>query len=384
MLVYLDNSSTTRPFDEVTLEVARAMGQDYGNPSSLHRMGIDAEKCVKNARRSIALPIGASPEEILFTGGGTEADNMAIFGLAKALKRRGNKIITSKVEHPAILESCKRLSTMDFDIVYVGVNSMGLIDLQELENEISDKTILISIMHVNNELGTIQPIEEIGQLKRRHEGIVFHSDAIQSYGKLSLDPKKWGVDLMSFSAHKIHGPKGVGALYIKKGIRIEPLLAGGGQENGMRSGTENVPGIAGFGLAAQLSGSNQPAKMAEMIRLRGYFLSEIKKTISDCRINSYETTGSSPAILNISFEGTRGEVLLHMLEQSGIFVSTGSACSSKRRGQSHVLKAAGLSDREIEGAIRFSFSEMTTLAEIDYTLECLKKAVDSIRKTLNR
>lgn len=384
MIVYLDNSATTRPYDHVTKEVTRVMMENYGNPSSLHRMGIDAEKIIKNARRSLALPLGVSPEEIVFTGSGTEADNMAIFGLANAQKRRGNKIITSKVEHPAVLEACKRLSSMGFHVVYIGVNSFGLVNLNELASEIDDNTILISIMHVNNELGTIQPIEGIGKLKRKHAGIFFHTDAVQSYGKLALDPQKCSVDLLSLSGHKIHGPKGIGALYIKKGIRIEPLLVGGGQELGIRSGTENVPGISGFGMAAQQASNGQSTKMKEIGKLRSHLLDGIKNDIKDCRINSYESSGSSPAILNVSFEGTRGEVLLHMLEQSGIFVSTSSACSSKKRGQSHVLKAAGLSDNQIEGAIRFSFSEMNTLAEMDYTLDQLKRAVSNMRRVLSR
>ncbi len=384
MIVYLDNSATTKPYAHVTQEVARVMTEDYGNPSSLHRMGIDAEKMIKNAKRSLALPLGVSPEEIVFTGSGTEADNMAIFGLANAQKRRGNKIITSKIEHPAVLEACKRLSTMGFDVVYIGVNSFGLVNLDELASEIDHHTILISIMHVNNELGTIQPIEDIGKLKRKHDTIFFHSDAVQSYGKLSLDPQKFGIDLLSMSAHKIHGPKGIGALYIKKGTRIDPFVVGGGQELGMRSGTENVPGISGFGLAAQLASNGQSTKMKEIRKLRSYLLDGIKNDIKDCRINSYESSGSSPAILNVSFEGTRGEVLLHMLEQSGIFVSTGSACSSKKKGQSHVLKAAGLSDKQIEGAIRFSFSEMNTPTEIEYTLEQLKRSVSNMRRVLSR
>lgn len=384
MLVYLDNSATTKAYDDVTLEVAKVMQQDYGNPSSLHRMGINAEKHVKNARRSLALSLGVSPDEIFFTGSGTEADNMAIFGLAGAQKRRGNKIITSKIEHPAVLEACRRLSTKGFEIAYIGVNKFGLIDLQELEGEIDDNTILISIMHVNNELGTIQPIEEIGKLKRKHEGVFFHSDAVQSFGKIALDPRKSGIDLLSISAHKIHGPKGVGALYAKKGTRIDPQLIGGGQEQGMRSGTENVPGIAGFGIAVRHISSGWAAKMKELTKLRTYLLTGIKNEISDCRINSYETEGSSPAILNVSFEGVRGEVLLHMLEQAGIFVSTSSACSSKKKGQSHVLKAAGLLDREIEGAIRFSFSEMNNLPEMEYTLDRLKMSVTDMRRTLSR
>lgn len=384
MQVYLDNSATTRPYDQVTLEMTRAMKEDYGNPSSLHGMGIASEKQIRMARRAIAMQLGVQPEEILFTGSGTEADNMALFGLASAQKRRGNKIITSKIEHPAVLESCKRLGTMGFEIAYIGVDAYGKIDLDQLEHELNSQTILISIMHVNNELGTIQPIAEIGRLKKKYDGIYFHTDAIQSFGKLSLDPQKCGIDLLSVSAHKLHGPKGIGALYINRRTRITPLILGGGQEQGLRSGTENVPAIIGFGIAAELAGSGQTTKMKDMARLRACLLSGIQANIKDYRINSPEAEGSSPAILNVSFAGTRGEVLLHMLEQAGIYVSTASACSSNKKGKSHVLQAVGLTDSEIEGAIRFSFSEMNTMAEVVYTLECLEKAVADMRRTLSR
>jgi cysteine desulfurase len=384
MQVYLDNSATTRPYEQVTLEMARAMQEDYGNPSSLHSMGIVSEKQIRTARRAIAMQLGVQSEEIFFTGSGTEADNMAIFGLASAQKRRGNKIITSRVEHPAVLESCKSLGTMGFEIAYIGVDVYGKIDLDQLEYELNDQTILISIMHVNNELGTIQPIAEIGKLKKKYEGVYFHTDAVQSFGKLSLDPQKCGIDLLSVSAHKLHGPKGIGALYINRGTRIAPLIQGGGQEQGLRSGTENVPAIIGFGIAAERAASGQTTKMKDIARLRDCLLSGIQANIKDCRINSPEAFGSSPTILNVSFAGTRGEVLLHMLEQSGIYVSTASACSSNKRGRSHVLQAVGLTEQEIEGAIRFSFSEMNTMTEMVYTLERLEKAVADMRRTLSR
>jgi cysteine desulfurase len=381
-MIYLDNSATTRPYPEVTLEMVKCLEEDFGNPSSLHRLGIIAEKRIKAARRSLALQLGAKEGEIFFNSGGTEADNTAILGAAQALKRRGNRIITTKIEHPAILESCKKLSAMGFEVIYAGVDDQGRVDLSEIESSINNQTILISVMHVNNETGTIQPIEEIGKISKRFENLCFHSDAIQSFGKISLDPLKCGVDLLSISSHKIHGPKGVGALYIRSGVRVEPLIVGGGQEMGWRSGTENVPGVAGFGKAAELICSGQTGKMKEMAKVRSHLLNGIRTEIPDIRLNSMEGTGCSPAILNISFPGTRGEVLLHMLEQSDIYVSTGSACSSKKQEGSYVLKASGLSDRQIEGTIRFSLSEFNTIAEMDITIDRLKTAVISMRKTL--
>ncbi len=381
-MIYLDNSSTTKPYAEVTREMVKCLEDDFGNPSSLHRLGIVAEKRVKAARKAIALQLGVKDSEIFFNSGGTESDNTAIIGGAQAMKRRGNRIITSKIEHPAVLESCRRLAGMGFEVIYAGVDENGLVNVAEIENSINDKTILISIMHVNNETGTIQPIETIGRIAKRHDSLYFHSDAIQSFGKLSLDPQKCGVDLLSLSGHKIHGPKGIGALYVRSGIRIEPSLVGGGQETGWRSGTENVPGIAGFGKAAEIICGGQAGKMKEMHKLRAYLLNGIKTEIGDIRINSFEESGCSPAILNISFAGTRGEVLLHMLEQSDIYVSTGSACSSRKQEGSYVLRASGLSDRMIEGAIRFSFSEFNTIEQMDHVIDRLKTAVASMRKTL--
>lgn len=381
MFVYLDNSATTKPYREVTAAVLRYMEEDYGNPSSLHRMGITAEKAMKEARKSVALSLGVKEEEIYFTSGGTEADNTALFGAAQARKKRGNKIITSSIEHPAILESCRKLEESGFRIVYLPVNRYGQIDMQTLERELDEQTILITVMHVNNEVGSIQPVAEIIDLKKRaidkyNTEILLHTDAVQSYGKLTLPMS--GIDMLSVSGHKIHGPKGAGALYIRKGLNLQPFLFGGGQERGFRSGTENVPAAAGFGIAAELSRKNLKQRIETMEKVKTYLAAGIRAEISDVSFNSMED--GSPAILNISFMGVRGEVLLHTLEQSGIYVSTGSACSSRKKGQSHVLKAMGLSDREIEGAIRFSFSEFNTVDEMEYVLDQLKNAVLKFRK----
>ncbi|MGI6727565.1 MAG: cysteine desulfurase family protein [Anaerovoracaceae bacterium] len=390
MIVYLDNSATTRQYDQVTKEMTRMMDEDYGNPSSLHRMGMIAERAVKQARKTVAASLGVREETIYFTGSGTEADNTAIFGAAFTRKRRGNHIITSKVEHPAVLEVCRKLERIGYQVDYINVNEKGLVDIDEIKQKLNDKTILVTVMYVNNELGTVQPISEIGKIVKTKGDILFHSDAVQAYGKIPLDLDSRLIDLLSISGHKIHGPKGTGALYVKRGLHIEPYLIGGGQERGFRSGTENTPGIVGFGLAAEIMNQSAFKRIDSIKKARNYLLEGIKAEIKDIHINSPETVYesedfkkpvSSPSILNVSFLGCRGEVLLHSLEQQNIYVSTGSACSSKKKG-SHVLEAAGLDANCIDSAIRFSFSEFNTIEQMDYVLEGLKKAVDNIRKLM--
>ena len=389
MLVYLDNSATTRQYDEVTEEMYRLMKEEYGNPSSLHRMGMKAERMVKTARESVASALSVSAEEIYFTASGTESDNTALFGAAEARKRKGKRIITSKIEHPAILESCKKLEKEGFSIDYLGVDRKGLIDLSELEELLDERVALVSVMAVNNELGTVQPIGEIGSLVKRKSEALFHSDAVQSFGKIRLSPSAQKIDLLSVSGHKIHGPKGIGALYVKKDLHIPPYIYGGGQEKGFRSGTENTPAIGGFGLAAKIMDENFSERVAKMRNARDYLLKGIKNEIEDISINSPEEaqdqllnehkTLCCPSILNVSFIGCRGEVILHSLEQQDIYVSTGAACSSKKKG-SHVLSAAGLNGALLEGAIRFSFCEFNTIEEMDHVLCELKKVVSSMRK----
>lgn len=383
MLIYLDNSATTKQYNQVTTEMIRVFEEEFGNPSSLHRLGLNSEKTIKKARENVAQSLGVQEEEIIFTSGGTEADNMAILGVARSRRRKGNKIITSKVEHAAVLESCKRLEKEGFQVVYIDVDKLGIIDIKQLESEIDKDTILISIMHINNEVGAIQPIEEIYKLKENYArengtSILLHVDAVQSYGKLEL--KSINADLISISGHKVHGPKGVGALYVKKGIIIEPIILGGGQEKGIRSGTENVPAIAGFGVAAKKIFYEHAMTFEKLENIRNYFIEEISKNINDIKWNSNINEKSSPSIVNVSFTGLKGEVLLHFLEQEGIYVSTGSACSSNKKGQSHVLKAMNLKDNEIEGAIRFSFSEFNTKDEINITIEKLSAIVNRMRK----
>lgn len=375
MFVYLDNSSTTRPYDEVTDLMIKYLRDDFGNPSSLHHLGVTAEKGVKQARSRIAEAMRVRPDEVIFTSCGTEADNTAIRGAAMAGKRRGNRIITTKIEHPAVLETFRALEEDGFEAVYLDVDGYGFVDPEELRSAVDDRTVLISVMHVNNELGTVEPVEELASLKG---GALFHTDAVQSFGKLETPHK--GIDMISVSGHKIHGPKGIGALAVMNGVNIKPFMVGGGQESHMRSGTENTAGITGFGLAAEMTSKNREKNIAHMDEVRGYLLRGILDQIPDVRVNS-PAENYCASVLNVSFLGTRGEVILHTLEQSDIYVSTGSACSSNKKShESHVLKAAGLSHEEIEGAVRFSFSELNTIEEMDYVLDKLKSAVSRFRK----
>lgn len=390
MKVYLDNSATTCQYRQVTEYMCKIMSENFGNPSSLHRIGLDAEKVVRESRKKIAGAFGAGENEIFFTSGGSEANNTALFGGASLRRRRGNRIITSKVEHPSVLEAVKKLERESYEIIYLDVDSSGRIDMDQLSDTLNEKTILISIMALNNEIGTIQPIEEIGRIKtefnkKKGTDILFHVDGVQGFGKYDLSKK--GVDMISVSAHKIHGPKGIGALYVRKGLNIHPLILGGGQERGFRAGTENVPAIGGFGMATEKAYDSIEDRIETMRAVRELLKEGIVSEIKDIRINgSHESTNkwrsgcSSIAILNVSFQGVRGEVLLHTLEQDGIYVSTGSACSSNKKGQSHVLKALGLKDRDIEGAIRFSFSEFNTEQEMEYVIGKLKEAVERIRR----
>ncbi len=395
MFVYLDNSATTKPYREVAEDMGKVLMEDFGNPSSLHELGVKAEGRIKKARKEAGELLGVSPEELIFTSCGTESDNMALLSGCQARARRGKRVITTRVEHPAILETCKVLRDRGFEVVEIDVDSQGLVKLEELKDAVNEDTILISVMGVNNEVGTIQPIEEIGSFKEsfnREHGreILFHTDAVQSFSKVEFDLRN--VDMLSASAHKIHGPKGMGLLYMKKDLSIPAFINGGGQERKLRSGTENVAGIVGFGTACKLAKANYQERMDHINNLRKHLLSGLMVEIKDVMVNGpVETLGfdekipqgkavACPAVLNLSFLGTRGEVILHTLETEGIYVSTGSACSSNKKGMSHVLKAMGRKDKEIEGAIRFSFSGENTLEEMDYVIEKAKAAVNRFRK----
>ena len=385
MFVYLDNSSTTKPYDQVVDVMTEVLRNDFGNPSSLHTLGIGAEKYVKQARKSLARSLGAAEDEVFFTSCGTEADNTAIMGAAAARKHHGKKIITTAVEHPAILEPCRKLEQQGYKVEYIGVDSKCRLNMDQLKAAIDEDTILISIMGVNNETGSVMPLKEIIELKDKFNkdhgtGILMHTDAVQAFGKVPVNVKGElkGIDMISVSGHKIHGPKGVGGLYVRKNLTIPAFMIGGGQEGHMRSGTENTPGIAGFGKAMDMAFEDFDGRVASMARAKAKLLEAITADIKDIIINSPED--AAPSVLNVSFMGTRGEVLLHTLEQDGIFVSTGSACSSNKKGQSHVLSAMGLKHKEIEGAIRFSFSEFNTDEEIEYVADKVKQAVTRFRR----
>ena len=382
MEIYLDNSATTKPYKEVVDKMVEALTTDYANPSSLHRKGIDVEKNIKLIRQEIARTLGAKDKEIYFTSGGTESNNSVIRGVANLYKKRKNHIISTEIEHPSVLNTLKDLEEDGFEVTYLKVDKYGKIDIEEFKQSIKPTTILVTIMHVNNEIGTIQPIEEIGKyLKSLKDKVYFHVDAVQSYGKINFKPSKYNIDFMSVSGHKLHGPKGIGFMYIKENNRLKPILTGGGQEIGIRSGTENVPGIYGLGEAVKILNKDLNSTINKIQELKDLLKEEIVNNIDNIKINSPEDGVCH--ILNISFEDVKGEVLLHYLEQKGVYVSTGSACSSKKKG-SHVLNAIGLNPKEIDGAIRFSLSDLNTKEEIIETVKILKESVDDLRMIIRR
>jgi len=381
-MVYLDNSSTTRQADEVTELIYEISKNDFGNPSSLHSLGFSAEKRVEAARKIFAETIGADPKEITFNSGGTEGDNTVLTEAARSKRHEGNRIVISEVEHPAILETAKVLEHDGFDVVRVGVRKDGTLDMDQLEDAVTDDTILVSLMTVNNETGVLMPVAKAAGLAHSH-GALMHTDAVQAYGKISLKdlvsgPREDTVDFITVSGHKIHGPKGIGALYQRSGKELPPFIVGGGQEKNRRSGTENVTGIAGLGKAAELAESLREESYVKVKEARDYLLAGIKDSIPDILVNSPDD--GLPYVLNVSFLGTRSEVLLHTLEQDEIFVSTGSACSSNKKGGSHVLAAMGRSSKEVEAALRFSFSRYNKVSEMDFVLDKLTKAVESFRR----
>lgn len=376
--IYLDNSATTKPYDEVIEYINTINSNYYGNASSLHTKGIEAERIIKKARQIIADTIKADSREIYFTSGGTESNNLAIAGFLEANPRRGRHLITSSIEHPSVLEVFKFLQTKGYSVDYIKVNSDGIINIEELRSKICSETSLISIMYVNNETGAIQPIEEIvGVRNEMNRDTAIHIDAVQAYGKIPMNPKKMGIDMFSASSHKIHGPKGVGALYIDKKTKVKPILYGGGQESLLRSGTENVPGIGGFGLAADIIHRSKNENYEKVKNLKSIFIKRLEENLDGFEILSCEN--SIPYITSVAFVNLRSEVLLHHLEEKGIYISSGSACSSRKRVHSHVLKAAGINAKLIEGAVRFSFSAFNTEEEIDYTIAAIKDIVPKIR-----
>ena len=380
MQVYLDNSATTKVFDSVKDIMVKVMTEDYGNPSSLHYKGVEAEKYVRDAKNIIAGTLRAKPGEIIFTSGGTESNNMAITGSALANRRKGKHIITSAIEHASVYNVFGFLEEMGFRVSYIPVDEYGHIRQDILEQTIDDETILVSCMYVNNEIGSVNPIAQIGELiKKKNPKTIFHVDAIQAYGKYKIVPKNMNIDLLSVSSHKIHGPKGAGFIYIKEGTKIRPVIYGGGQQKGMRSGTDNVPGIAGMAKAAEEIYKDHGQKINRMYELKAHFIERLSE-LDDVYVNGLTGTDSAPHVISVSFAGVRSEVLLHALEDKGICVSSGSACSSNHPAVSGTLKGIGVKKELLDSTLRFSLSVFTTEEELDYTIDKLKELLPFYRK----
>ncbi|MBO8169748.1 MAG: cysteine desulfurase NifS [Thermoanaerobacteraceae bacterium] len=375
--VYLDHSATTPVHPEVVKTINHYLTEAWGNPSSIHSFGREARKGLEEAREKVAALMGANPEEIVFTSGGTEADNMAVIGGAYAREKDGKHLITSQIEHHAVLDAFKYLEKQGFEVTYLPVDEDGLVRVEDLRNAIRDDTTLISIMHVNNEIGTIQPIEEIGAIARE-KGILFHVDAVQSYGKIPVDVNKLNADMLTASSHKIYGPKGVGCLYIRKGVRIPSYTHGGGQEKKRRPGTENVPGIVGFGKAAEIAAQELEGEMKRLTALRDKLIKGIEERIPEIRVNGHRTK-RLPGNANISFRYIEGESLLLSLDMKGIAASSGSACTSGSLDPSHVLLAIGLSHEIAHGSLRMTLGRDNTEEDIDYVLEVLPEIVERLR-----
>lgn len=382
MEVYLDNSATTRTFPEVAELMSKIMCEDYGNPSSMHNKGVQAERYVRYGRETLAKILKVNEKEIYFTSGGTESDNLALIGCAMANYRAGKHLITTKIEHPAILQTMHYLEDQGFEVTYLSVNDKGQISLRELQNAMRKDTILVSIMHTNNEIGAVEPIAEAGRLiKSTNPSTLFHVDAVQGFGKYRIYPKRMGIDLLSVSGHKIHGPKGVGFLYIGEKVKIHNIIYGGGQQKNLRSGTENVPGIAGMAKAAEMLYNHLEEDAERLYSLKDYFCEGLRK-IPDIRINNPEGMEGAPHIVSLSVAGVRSEVLLHALEDKGIYVSAGSACSSNKphTAGSATMKAIKLPEEFLDSTLRFSMSVYTTREELDYTLQVMYDIIPMLRK----
>lgn len=374
---YFDHAATTAVSEEVLREMLPYFSIEYGNPSSLYSIGRNAKKAIEEARNRVALTINSDMKEIYFTGCGSESDNIALKGVAYANREKGNHIITTKIEHHAILNTCKSLEKEGFDITYLDVDEDGIISIEDLKNRITDKTILISIMFANNEIGTIQPIEEIGRIAKERN-ILFHTDSVQAIGNVKIDVKEMNIDLLSMSAHKFYGPKGVGAIYIRKGVECNKLQDGGHQEKDRRAGTENVAGIVGLGKAIQIVYNNLEEYNNKIRNLRDYYEAQVEKNIPYVKVNGHRTK-RLPGNSNISFEFVDGEALLLNLDMNGICSSTGSACSSGSANPSHVLTAIGLSNSIAKGSLRITFGKENTKEDVDYLVASLIKIVDNLR-----
>ena len=380
MEAYFDNSATTKVLDCVKDAVVDAMCVNYGNAAAKHRKGVEAENLIREAKKAIADTLKVQEKEILFTSGGTESNNTALIGTALANRRAGKHLITTGVEHPSIYNTMSFLEEMGFEVTYLPVDHLGHISLEDLEKAIREDTILVSVMYVNNEVGAVEPIEAISQcIKKKNPKTLFHVDAIQAYGKYKIRPKKQGIDLLSVSGHKIHAPKGVGFLYIRDGVKIRPILFGGGQQKGMRSGTENVPGCVGLGVAAREAYKDFDARIEKLYTLREHLIAGLKP-LGGVTINGSEDRTNAPQIVSASFEGVRSEVLLHALEDKGVYVSSGSACSSNHPGISGTLKGIGVKKELLDSTIRFSLGDLNTEEEVDYAIGVLGELLPVLRR----
>lgn len=376
MEAYLDNSATTKVYPEVAEMVMKLMTLDYGNPSSLHKKGVDAEHYIKDATKIIAESLKCLPEEIIYTSGGTESNNMAIIGTALAKRRKGKHIVVSSIEHASVHSVMQFLEKEGFEVTYIGTDSKGIVDVESFVDAVRPDTILASCMMVNNEIGAVEPVEKIAKLcKKKNPDIIMHSDCIQAYGKMPIYPGKMSIDLMSVSGHKIHGPKGSGFLYVKKGTLLRPIIYGGGQQKNMRSGTENVPAIAGLGVAVEETFKDFDKKIEHMASMKKRLIENLLK-IEDV----YDNSGDACHIASLSFKGVRAEVMLHTLEDKQVYVSSGSACSSNSAKKlSGVLNAIGLDKDLLEATLRFSFSDMTTVEEVDYAIQVVNEVLPMLR-----
>lgn len=380
MEAYFDNSATTRVFDCVKDIVVKTMTEDYGNAASKHIKGVEAERYIREARAIIAKSLKVQEKEIIFTSGGSESNNMALIGTALANKRQGNHIISTAIEHSSVYNTLGFLEEQGFEITYLPVDSQGHISLKDLKENLRPETILVSVMYVNNEVGSVEPVEEIARvIKENQPKAFFHVDAIQAYGKYDIRPKRQGIDLLSVSGHKLHGPKGVGFLYVSEKVKIKPLIYGGGQQRGMRSGTENVPGVAGLGAAVKEIYTNHKENTDYLYGLKEHLMTRIQE-VEGCVVNSQPGRESAPQIVSISFQGVRSEVLLHALEERGIYVSSGSACSSNHPGVSSTLKGIGVKNELLDATLRFSFGLFNKKEEIDYAIDVLKELLPVLRR----
>lgn len=384
MEAYLDNSATTRVDKDVQMLMMKIMEEDYGNAASLHLKGVEAERYIKTAKEQISRTLKCEPRNIYFTSGGTESNNWAIIGSAMANNRRGKHLITTSVEHPSVKNTMRFMEEQGYEVTYLPVDSNGCVSVETVKEAVREDTILVSIMFVNNEIGAVEPIREIGEmLHKNFPDVLFHVDAIQAYGKYEIPVKKMYIDMLSVSGHKLHGPKGVGFLYISDRTKIKPVIYGGGQQKGMRSGTENVPGAAGMGLAAEKLYKNIQEHVTHMYALKARLIDGLEE-IEGAHVNGKKDKESAPQIVSCSFEGVRSEVLLHALEDKSVYVSSGSACSSSHPSEVNTLLSIGLSKEAQEGTIRFSFSIHTTMEEIDYAISMIKELLPILRRFTRR